>query len=174
MLKSSRRKTISSFVRDPCEPAEANDKDTYEIDPQAQYQIVHNETRRECQGTRCEKYISQFTYYCGTADHSSSYPQKTFYRRPMVMVWDECTDLASLGRYIAGDSKTYKVLLEHTNRSSILRSDSATAYTRFEGNPITCSGDTLMVDGKEIYNMVMHVTEEVLYRKEKFVSRDDR
>ena len=30
-----------------------------------------------------------------------------------------------------------------------------------------------MIDGKEIYNMVMYVTEEILYRKEKFVSRDD-
>ena len=30
-----------------------------------------------------------------------------------------------------------------------------------------------MVDGKQIYHMVMYVTEEILYRKEKFVSRDD-
>ena len=67
-------KPISSFVRDPCEPAEANERDTYEIDPPTQYQIVQYETRREFQGTRCEKYISQFTYYCGAADHSSPLP----------------------------------------------------------------------------------------------------
>ena len=30
-----------------------------------------------------------------------------------------------------------------------------------------------MVDGLEIFNMVMYVTEEVLYCKEKFVSRND-
>ena len=83
-------KPISSFVRDPCEPAKANDKDTYEIDPMTQCQIIQYETRREFQGTRCEKYISQFTYYCGTVDHSSPYPQETFYRHPKVMVWDEC------------------------------------------------------------------------------------
>ena len=31
-------KPISSFVRDPCEPAEANERGTYEIDPPTQYQ----------------------------------------------------------------------------------------------------------------------------------------
>ena len=50
---------------------------------------------------------------------------------------------------------------------------SATTYTGFEGHQITCSGGTLMVDGEEIHHMVMHVTEEVLYRDEKFISRDD-
>ena len=72
---------ISSFVQDPCEPAEANERDTYQIDPPTQYQIVQYETRREFKGTQCEKYISQFTYYCGAADHSSPLTQETFYRR---------------------------------------------------------------------------------------------
>ena len=90
-------KPISSFLQDPCEPAEANERDTYEIDPLTHYQIVQYETRREFQSTRCEKYISLFTYYCGAADHSSRLLQETFYRRPKIMAWDECKDMASLG-----------------------------------------------------------------------------
>ena len=83
-------KPISSFVQDPCEPAEANERDTYEIDPPTQYQIVQYETRREFSGTRCEKYVSQFTYYCGNVDHASPLPQETFYRRPKIMTRTEC------------------------------------------------------------------------------------
>ena len=94
-------KPISSFVQDPCEPAEANSKDEYELDDPTQYQIVQYETRREFQGTRCEKHVSQFTYYCGTADHSSPYPQEIFFRRPKTIHWNECKSLASLGNYIA-------------------------------------------------------------------------
>ena len=37
-------KPISSFIRDPCEPAEANEQDKYEIGDAAQYQLVQYET----------------------------------------------------------------------------------------------------------------------------------
>ena len=122
-------KPISSFIRDPCEPVEANKQDKYEIDDAAQYQIVQYETRREFQGTRCEKYISQFTYYCGTADHSSPYPQEIFYRRPKIFHWDKCKELASLGCYIAGDSRTYEIPLNTRMEVPYFAHGSATAYT---------------------------------------------
>ena len=54
---------ISSFIHDPSEPAEANSKGMYDIQPVTQFQIVQYETRHEFLGTRCEKYISQFRYY---------------------------------------------------------------------------------------------------------------
>ena len=166
-------KPISSFIQDPCEPAEANKQDKYVIEDAAQYQIVQYETRREFQGTRCEKYVSQFTYYCGTADHSSPYPQEIFYRRPKILHWDKCEELASMGCYIAGDSRTYEIPINTRTEVPYFAYGPATAYTGFEGNQITCSGGALMVDGKEIYHMVMYVTEEILYPSEKFVSRDD-
>ena len=75
-------KPISSFIHDPCEPAEANNKETYDIQPLTQFQIVQYKTRREFLGTRCERYISQFTHYCGNADHASPLPQEIFFRRP--------------------------------------------------------------------------------------------
>ena len=78
-------KPISSFIHDPCQPEEANNQETYDIQPVTQYQIVQYETRREFSGTRFERYISQFTYYCGNADHASPLPQETFYRRPKVL-----------------------------------------------------------------------------------------
>ena len=37
-------KPISSFLRDPCEPAKDNERDTYETDPPTQYQIAQYET----------------------------------------------------------------------------------------------------------------------------------
>ena len=90
-------KPISSFIRDPCEPIADNQQDNYEIDDTVQYQIFQYETRREFKGTRCERHISQFTYYCGNADHSSPYPQETFYHQPKALHWDQCKELASLG-----------------------------------------------------------------------------
>ena len=166
-------KPISSFIRDPCEPVADDQQDNYEIDETAQYQIVQYETRREFKGTRCERYISQFTYYCGNADHSSPYPQETFYHKPKALHWDQCKELATLGRYIAGDDKTYEVTINTRTEVPYFAFGSATAYTGIAGNQITCSGHTMMIDGKEIYHMVMFVIEEILYREEKFVTSDD-
>ena len=163
-------KPTSSFVRDPCEPAEANEKDTYKIDPPPQYQIVQYETRREFKGTRCEKYISQVTYYCGAADHSSPLPQEIFYRRPKAMTRNDCQIMASIGQYVAGDSKTYPISQNVRREISYFAKGTATAYTGFYGSQISCTGGQLMVDGVEIYNMVMYVT---MSCKEKFISRDD-
>ena len=75
-------KPISSFVQDPCEPTQANEHDTFEVSETAKYQLVQYETRQEFEGTRCEKYISKFTYYFANADHASPYPQEIYYRRP--------------------------------------------------------------------------------------------
>ena len=166
-------KPISSFIQDPCEPAPANEQDTYEVSETAQYQLVQYETRREFEGTRCEKYISQFTYYCGNADHASPLPQEIFFRRPKIMHWDKCKELASIGRYIAGDLRTYEIPINTRTEIPYFAFGSASAYTGFEGNQITCSGGSMMVDGKEIFNMVMFINEEILYRKEKFIVRDD-
>ena len=156
-------KPISSFIRDPCEPATANEHDKYEIGEAAQYQLVQYETRREFEGTRCEKHVSQFTYYCGTADHSSPYPQQIFYRRPKILGWDQCKELASMGRYIAGDGRTYEIPINTRTEVPYFAYGSATAYVGFEGNQITSSVKALIVDRKEIHHMVMYITEENPY-----------
>ena len=166
-------KPISSFVRDPCEPAKANDKDEYVMDPPTQYQIVQYKTRREFKGTGSEKNLSQFTYYCGTADHASPYPQGIYYRRPTIMLRDDCKTMASLGRYVAGDGKTYNIPPNHRMEIRYFALGSVTTYTGWEGHHISCSGGTFMVDGEEIHHTVMHVTEEILFRDEKFISRED-
>ena len=166
-------KPISSFVQDPCEPAEANERDTYEIDPPNQYNLIQYETRRGFKGTRCEKYISQFTYHCGAADHSSPLPQETFYRRPKIMTLTECKNLASMSQYIARDGKTYSVSKNVRKEINYFARGSATAYTGYHGSQITCTGGKLKVDESDTKHMVMYVTEEILYRAEKFISRDD-
>ena len=101
-------KPVSSFIRDPCEPVEANSWDNYEIQKVTQFQIVQYETRREFMGTRCERYISQFTYYCGNADHASPLPQETFFRRPKVLAQNECRAM-EMGQYHAGNAKMYSI-----------------------------------------------------------------
>ena len=101
-------KPVSSFIHNPCEPAEANNKETCDTQLVTQFQIVQYETRREFLGTRCEKYVLQFTYYCGNADHASPLPQETFYRHPKVLAQNECRALA-MGQYCAGDGKTYSI-----------------------------------------------------------------
>ena len=124
-------------------------------------------------GIKCEKYISQFTYYCGAADHSSPLPQEIFYRRPKIMTRNDCKNMASMGQYVAGDGKTYPISQNVRREISYFAKGTATAYTGFYGSQISCTEGLLMVDGVEIYNMVMYVTEEILYHPEKFIFRDD-
>ena len=165
-------KPISLFIHDPCEPLEASEKETYDIEPVTQFQVVQYETRREFLGTRCERYVSQFTYYCGAADHASPLPQETFFRRPKILTYNECRSLA-MGQYKPGDGKTYSIAKNVRKEINYFAKGSASAYTGFYGSQITCTGRALHIDGVEVYNMVMYVTEEILYRDEKFISRED-
>ena len=165
-------KPISSFIHDPCEPAEANNKETYEIQPVTQFQIVQYETRREFFGTRCERYILQFTYYCGNADHASPLPQEIFYRCPKILAHNECRALQK-GQYRAGDGKTYSIAKNVRKEINYFVRGSTNAYSGFYGSQITCTGGKLLVDGLEVNNKVMYVIEELLYCDEKFVSRED-
>ena len=165
-------KPISSFIHDPCEPAEANNKETYDIQPVTQFQIVQYETRREFLGTRCERYILQFTYYWGNADHASPLPQETFFRRPKVLAQNECRAL-QMGQFRAGNGKTYSIAKNTRREMSYFALGNANAYDGWDGNQITCNGGKLLVDGIEVDNMVMYVTEELLFRDEKFISRED-
>ena len=136
-------KPISSFVQDPCEPSPNTEPETFKASETGQYQIVQYETRREIKGTRCEKHVSQFTYYCGTADHASPYPQETFYRRPKILRWNECKELASIGQYVAGDGRMYEIPINTRTEIPYFAFGSASAYVGIEGNQITCTGGTI-------------------------------
>ena len=81
--------------------------------------------------------------------------------------------MASIGRYIAGDGQTYEIPVNTRVEVPYFAYGSATAYVGFEGSQISCSEGALLIDGKEIYHMVMYITEEILYRSEKFISRED-
>ena len=165
-------KPISSFIHDPCEPAEANNKETYDIQPVTQFQMVQYESRREFLGTRCKKYVSQFTYYCGNADHATPLPQETFYRHLKVLAQNECRAL-TMGQYRAGDGKTYSIAKNVRKEINYFARGSANAYSGFCGSQITCTGGKLRVDGIEVDNMAMYVTEELLYHDQKLISRED-
>ena len=165
-------KPVSSFIHDPCEPVEANSQDNYDIEKVTQFQIVQYETRREYLGTRCERYISQFTYYCGNADHASPLPQETFYRRPKVLGRNECRAM-EMGSYKAGNGKMYSITRNVRKEISYFARGTANAYSGWDGTQVTCTGGKLLVDGLEINNMVMYVTEELLHRDEKFISREE-
>ena len=142
-------KPISSFIHDPCEPTEANNKETYEIQPVSQFQTVQYETRREFLGTRCERYISQFTYYCRNADHASPLPQETFFRCPKILAQNEYRAL-QMGQFRAGDGKTYSIAKNVRKEINYFARGSANAYTGFYGSQISCIGGKLLVDGLEV------------------------
>ena len=165
-------KPVSSFIHDPCEPVQANSKDSYKIESVTQFQIVQYETRREFLGVRCERYISQFTYYCGNADHASPLPQETFFRRPKVLAENECRAMEN-GNYRAGNGKMYRIARNVRKEINYFARGTANAYSGWDGTQVTCNGGKLVVDGLEIHNMVMYVTEELLFRDEKFISREE-
>ena len=102
-------KPVSSFIHDHCEPVEASKKETYDIQPVTQFQIVQYETRSEFLGTRCEKYVSLFTYYCRNADHASPLPQETFFRRSKILAYNECRSQA-MGQYRVAKPVAYRIV----------------------------------------------------------------
>ena len=97
-------------------------------------------------------------------------PQETFYRRPKVLAQNECRAL-EMGQYRAGDGKTYSIARNVRTEINYFARGSAKAYSGFYSSQITCTGGKLLVDGLEVDNMVMYVTEELLYRDEKFITR---
>ena len=135
-------KPVSSFIHDPCEPLEASEKETYDIEPVTQFEIVQYETRREFLGTRCERYVSQFTYFCGNADHASPLPQETFFRHPKILAYNGCRSLA-MDQYRAGDGKTYSIAKNVCKEINYFVKGSANTYSGFYGNQITCTDGTL-------------------------------
>ena len=68
---------------------------------------------------------------------------------------------------------TYSIARNVWKEINYFAGGSANAYSGFHGSQITCTGEKLLVDGLEIDNIVMYVTEELLYRNEKFISRED-
>ena len=78
-----------------------------------------------------------------------------------------------MGQFRAGDGKIYSVAKNTRRKVKYFARGNANAYEGWDGSQITCNGGKLMVDGIEIDNMVMYVTEEVLYRDEKFILRED-
>ena len=77
------------------------------------------------------------------------------------------------GNYQARNGKTYRVTRNVRKEINYFARGSANAYSGFHGSQITCTGGKLLVDGLEINNMVMYVTEEILFKDEKFISREE-
>ena len=78
-----------------------------------------------------------------------------------------------MGQYRAGDGKTYSIAKNVRKKINYFAKGSANAYSGFYGSQITCTGRTLQVDGVDVDQMVMYVTEELLFSDEKFISRED-
>ena len=78
-----------------------------------------------------------------------------------------------MGQLRAGDGKTYSIAKNVRREINYFAGGNANAYSGFDDTQITCTGEKLLVDGIEVDNMVMHVTEELLYRDEKFISMED-
>ena len=102
----------------------------------------------------------------------SPLPQETFFRHPKVLAHKECQFLA-MSQYRAGDGKTYSMAKNVGKEINYFAKGSANAYSGFYGSQITCISGALHINGIEVYNMVMYVTEEILYQDEKFISRED-
>ena len=78
-----------------------------------------------------------------------------------------------MGQYRAGDGKTYSIAKHVRKEINYFAKGSANAYLGFYGSQITCTGGTLQVDGVDVDHMVMYITEELLFRDEKLISRED-
>ena len=66
------------------------------------------------------------------------------------------------GNYRARDGKIYRVTRNVRKEINYFARGSANAYSGFHGSQITCTDGKIVVDGLEINNMVIYVTEELL------------
>ena len=78
-----------------------------------------------------------------------------------------------MGQYRAVNGKMYSIARNVRKEINYFARGFAKAYSGFHGSQITCTSGKLLVDGLEIDNMVMYVTEELLYGDEKFITRKE-
>ena len=168
-------KPVSSFIADPCNIDMDREKNNYVVSFGNKYQILQYETRREYEGYRCEKYVSEYTFYCGNSDHGTPYPDKIFFRRPTFIPFETCRQMSSIHMYTDDAGKRHKITPDYmlTIEYYIGGSSVDPHKSWLYGTQLTCTGTKLTVGGVEVYNMVSRRVEEVLYRTEKIINRHD-
>ena len=166
-------KPVSSFITGPCDRPLDTDANSYSHSSIKTYQVVQYETRREFKGYRCEKYMTEQTFYCGNADHITPYPKQIYFRRPTYMDPDKCRKMHTIQRYTFGDGVTNSVsegrlhVREYYSNGSKVYAHSSHLY----GSQLVCEGAKTVLEGKTISSIVSFFREEVLYRNEKIIKR---
>ena len=168
-------KPLSSFIADPCTMEPDKDKSHYVVSFGTKYQIVQYETRREYEGYRCEKYVSEYTFYCGNADHGTPYPDKIFSRRPMFVPHETCRRMSSINMYTDDAGKRHRVTPNYQLTIDYYVGGSSVSPHKswLHGTQLTCTGTKMTIGGVDVDNMVTRRIEEVLYRSEKIIQRHE-
>ena len=78
-----------------------------------------------------------------------------------------------MGQYSAGDGKTCCIAKDVRKEINYFAKGTANAYSGFYGSQNTCTGGTLLVYDVKVDHVVMYITEELYYRDQKFISRED-
>ena len=110
---------VSSFIENPCDTVVKNDQDIVSTE-YSTYQILQYESKRELQGIRCQKILTQRVYYCGVYHHSTPFPDDSYDNRIETMSHDVCQELLISGKYTFGDGTVKHIRQGYTSRKRIL------------------------------------------------------
>ena len=164
---------VSSFIDDPC-TQQFSEKDTVDVEKTTMFQILQYEDRRTIEAVRCTRWQSQSVYYCGNHDHATPLPSMSYHRRLSPLKREECKKLKTLGKYKAGNGKEYSIPKDQHVTVSYYTHGNAAPYTSWMGSQITCVGDRLRVGTEDVDSMVVYRTEQVFFRDETIIEREDK
>ena len=167
-------RSTSSFFSDPCNlPNIQNSTENFKVDKASKYQILQKAHQREYSAWKCQKFLSQIAFYCGNYHHSTPLPQETFFRRPQYVPLEECFSIRDERSFVSGDGKRHHIAINNRKIVEYYKHGSVVPYSGDLGTELTCSGSKLRIQGEDIYSMVIHITEEVIFKREKIIRRED-
>ena len=166
---------VSSLLRHECKPPEVED---LSVVRSIQYQLLQKANTRRISGYKCSKRVSQQTFYCGNADHSTPLPHETYFNRKIRISAADCDEMYKTKMY-KPESKGTRAIpakpLQVPGETVVGYYTAGRAYgwVDWTGTQVSCRGDRIAVGDDDIYSMVQYMEETIILEEETIVQRHD-
>ena len=128
---------VSSFI--PCEQR-LGEREEVGVVQTSTYQILQYEDERTLTATRCTRWKSQSTFFCGNAHHATPFPSMSYNERVTPLTGAECQTLATLGKYVDIYRRTHTIAQNQEYTLSYYTHGSTSPYSDWTGTQIICNG----------------------------------
>ena len=163
---------VFSFIDDPCEQR-LGEREEVGVVQTSTYQILQYKDERTLTATHCTLWKSQSKFFCGNAHRATPFPSMSYNERVTLLTGAECQTLATSGKSVDTFRRNHTIAQNQEYTLSYYTHGSTSPYSDWTGTQIICNGDRLKVQNQEVDEMVVYVTDKILYRPEKIIQRED-